>query len=112
MVCQASQPLPPSAPLQPWSWPEKPSSRLHINYASSIKNKTFLVVIDAYSKWMMYILTVLSATSETTDDKLRTLFATHGIPNSVVTDNATVVVSKEMKKFWQNNGIRHITASP
>jgi len=29
-----------------------------------------------------------------------------------VTDNATVFVSKEMKKFWQNNGIQYITALP
>ena len=39
-------------------------------------------------------------------------FATHGIPNSVVTDNATGFVSEEMRKFWKNNGIRHITSSP
>ena len=45
-------------------------------------------------------------------DKLRILFATHGIPTSVDTDNASIFVSAEMKKFWQNNGIRHITSSP
>ena len=45
-------------------------------------------------------------------DKLRILFATHGIPTSVVTDNASIFVSAEMKKFWQNNGSRHITSSP
>ena len=55
---------------------------------------------------------VTSANSESTIDKLRILFSTHGIPNSVVTDNATVFVSEEMKKFWKNNGIRHITSSP
>ena len=45
-------------------------------------------------------------------DKLRILFATHGNPTSVVTDNASIFISAEMKKFWQNNGIRHITSSP
>ena len=45
-------------------------------------------------------------------DKLRILFATHSIPTSVVTDNASIFVSAEMKKFWQNNGSRHITSSP
>ena len=71
----------------------------------------YLVIIDAYSKWIG-VFPVLLANSETTIDKLRTLFATHGIPNSVVTDNATVFVSEEMRKFWKNNGIRHITSSP
>ena len=32
-------------------------------------------------------------------DKLRILFATHGIPTSVITDNASVFVSAKMKKF-------------
>ena len=31
-VCQISRPLPPSAPLQPWSWPDKPWSRLCRTY--------------------------------------------------------------------------------
>ena len=71
----------------------------------------YLVIIDAYSKWIE-VFPVISANSETTIEKLRTLFATHGVPNAVVTDNATVFVSEEMKKFWKNNGIRHITSSP
>jgi len=55
---------------------------------------------------------VPSATSEVTMDKLQILFVNHGIPTSVVTDNASVFVSVEMKKFWQNNGIHHISLSP
>ena len=76
-----------------------------------MRSKMYLVIIDAYSQWTN-VFPVLSANSETTTDKLRTLFATHGIPNSVVTDNATGFVSEEMRKFWKNNGIRHITSSP
>ena len=49
-ACQASRPLPHPAPLQPWSWPGKPWSWLHLDYAGPMKNKMFLVVIDAYSK--------------------------------------------------------------
>ena len=37
-VCQESRPLPPSAPLQPWSWPGRPWSRLHMDYAGPMKN--------------------------------------------------------------------------
>ena len=97
-ACQASRPLPHPAPLQPWSWSGKPWSWLHLDYTGPMKNRMFLVVIDAYSKWVE-VLPVSSATSETTIEKLRTLFATHDIPNSVVTDNATVFVSEEMTKF-------------
>ena len=106
-ACQAIRPLPHPAPLQPWSWPGKPWSQLHLDYVGPMKNRMFLVVIMPAQNGLIDVLPVSSATSETTIEKVRTLFATHGIPNSVVTDNATVFVSEEMTKFWQNNGIRH-----
>ena len=109
--CQVSRSAPPSAPLQPWSWPDKPWSRLHLDYADPLENKMFLIVIDAYSKWLD-VFPVSSATSEVIMVKLRILFATHGIPTFVVTDNASIFVSAEMKKFWQNNSIHHITSTP
>ena len=68
-ICQVSRPLPSSVPLQPWSWPDKPWSRLHVDYAGPIKN---IVIIDAYSKWID-VFPVVSANSETTTEKLRTL---------------------------------------
>ena len=48
--CQQDWPMPPSAPLRPWSWPTRPWSRLHIDYAGPMAGKMFLVVIDAHSK--------------------------------------------------------------
>ena len=39
--CQTSRPAPPSAPLHPWSWPDKP---LHLDYTGPLENKMFLVV--------------------------------------------------------------------
>ena len=50
--CQAHQSTPAEAPLHPWEWPGFPWSRLHVNYAGPYKGEMFLVVIDAYSKWL------------------------------------------------------------
>ena len=48
----------------------------------------FLKVIDAYSKWIeLHPTSITSAT--TTIEKLRQVFATHGLPNMVVSNNAT-----------------------
>ena len=33
--CQAVQSAPAKAPLHPWQWPERPWSRIHIDYAGS-----------------------------------------------------------------------------
>ena len=57
----------------PWEWPGRPWSRVHVDYAGPFMGKIF---IDARSKWMD-IYCVNSATSSTsaTLEKLRTTFA-------------------------------------
>ena len=51
--CQQHQKQPAKAPLHPWQWPERPWSRLHIDYAGPcFGDKTFLIIIDAHSKWL------------------------------------------------------------
>jgi len=36
------------------------------------------------------------------------MFATHGLPRTVVSDNGSVLISSEFENFQQKNGIRHI----
>ena len=50
--CQKNQPGPPQTPLQPWSWPKQPWSRLHFNFAGPMFNHMYLVVVDAHTKWI------------------------------------------------------------
>ena len=92
--CQLNRHSPPDAPLHPWEWPEKPWSRLHIDNAGPISGKMFLVVVDAHSKYME-VQVVNSATSSSTIEKLRTIFATHGIPETIVSDNGTPCTSEK-----------------
>ena len=73
--------------------------------------KMFLLIIDAHSK-CMDIHYVNSATSSMTIENLRTTFASHGLPEIVVTDNGSNFMSSEFKSFLQKNGIRHITSAP
>ena len=71
----------------------------------------FLIVIDAYSKWME-VVPVKSATSQATIDKLRSIFVTHGLPEMLVSDNGTAFASAEFQEFTSRNAIRHIFVSP
>ena len=50
--CQKHQKAPPSAPLHPCEWPESPWSRIHVDYARPFHGEMFLVIVDAYSKWL------------------------------------------------------------
>ena len=109
--CQLSRPIPPAAPLHPWSIPQVPWSRLHMDYAGPLQNHMFLIIVDAFSKWLE-IVPVKKATSSVTIDKLRGICSTHGLPDTIVTDNAAVFTSSEMKEFFSCNGIKHITSAP
>ena len=40
-ACQTSRPLPPSAPLHPWTIPQNPWSRLHMDYAGPLQDHMF-----------------------------------------------------------------------
>ena len=60
--------------------------------------KMFLLIINAHSKWMD-IHCVNSATSSVTMDKMRSTFASHALPEIVVSDDKYNFVSSEFKSF-------------
>lgn len=109
--CDSQRGTPTKAPVHPWEWPARPWSRLHMDYAGPFCGKMFLVVVDAYSKWLEAVL-VNAATSRNTIRVLRGLFATHGIPDMLVSDNGTPFVSAEFEEFTRRNGIRHLRSAP
>ena len=110
-TCQLNQKSPAPAPLQPWDWPERPWSRVHADYAGSFLGRMFLILVDAHSKWIE-IHPVASASSQVTIEKMRTTFASLGLPDLLVTDNGTVFTSSEFQEFLSKNGIRHSRTSP
>ena len=72
----------------------------------------FLAVVDARSKWPeVYIMS--STTSSKTIEVLRTMFATHGLPTQIVSDDGSQLVSEEFETFLiKRNGIRYLTSPP
>ena len=109
--CQETRKLPVAVPMQSWEWPTQPWSRLHIDYAGPFQGKMFLVVVDAHSKWMEVSI-VTSAATAVTIQNLKRMFATHGLPRTVVSDNGSVFTSNEFQDFLVKNGIRHIKTAP
>ena len=71
----------------------------------------FLVVIDAHSKWIE-VSPMATATSSTTIQQLRQMFARFGLPDTVVSDNGPQFASSEFAEFCHANGIRHILVAP
>ena len=50
--CQSNRPMPTSTPIKPWKWPSRPWSRVHLDFAGPFLGHMFLIIIDAYSKWL------------------------------------------------------------
>ena len=48
--CQAVRNSPPVAPLHPWCWPTRPWQRIHIDFAGPLLGRSYLIVVDVYSK--------------------------------------------------------------
>ena len=109
--CQQAQPLPATEPMQPWSWPTRPWSRLHMDFAGPMDGRMFLVVVDANTKWLE-VIPMKTATALTTVQQLRTLFATFGVPESIVLDNGPQFTGTEFEEFCKKNGIRHVRIAP
>ena len=109
--CQLHQKNTAKAPIHPREWTNKPWVRVHLDYAGPYLNKMFLVVIDSYSKWLE-VIPVSGANSKETIQKLRMVFATHGVPEQCVTDNGSPFTSIDFEQFLPRNGIKQIRTSP
>ena len=92
-----------TALLDAWTRPSKPWSRIHVDHAGPLESTMFLIIVDAYSKWMEVHVTS-SSTSATTIELLRKSFASLGLPEVLVSDNATTFTSEEFAEYTKKNG--------
>ena len=107
--CQKSMQLPREpliqSPLPSYPW-EKVASDLF-----EFKKRTYILVVDYFSRYVE-IQQLSSTTSTTIVTVLKSLFARHGVPTTLVTDNGPQYVSQEMNQFSATYGFNHITSSP
>ncbi|MES9884563.1 MAG: RNase H-like domain-containing protein [Sedimenticola sp.] len=109
-VCQSVRKSAQPAPLMPWEYASRPWQRIHVDFAS-FKQQSFLVVTDSYSKWLE-VVPMKSTTSERTVEELRSMCASWGIPEVIVSDNGPQFISAEFREFTRRNGIRHKLIPP
>ncbi|XP_008189968.2 uncharacterized protein K02A2.6-like [Acyrthosiphon pisum] len=84
--CINARPNPPKSVLTPWKWPQRQWTRVHCDFLGPYKNKTFLIIVDATTKWLE-VFQVNSMTAQTVITKLSELIARFGIPRTITTDN-------------------------
>ena len=108
--CKLTAPNPPVSPAHPWMVPQNVWERIHVDHAQWEKWLLF-VAVDALSKWPEVFI-VNSTSASQTIDKLRTVFATHGLSVTLVSDNGPPFSSSVFKEFMDYNGIVHRRVPP
>ena len=112
LACQANSTGNRPDPLQMLPLPPAPWHTLHIDFCGPFPTGEYLlVVIDAYSRFPE--VDIIRSTSATAIiPKLDWIFATHGIPAVLRSDNGPSFTSHEIKKYVEENGIEHQRITP
>ncbi|KAK7106117.1 hypothetical protein V1264_017410 [Littorina saxatilis] len=97
-------------PLLPSSFPERPWERVGMDFLT-LHGKVYLSIVDYYSRWVETKL-LKSESSAETINQIKSVFAVHGIPDVVVSDNGPQFSSNEFTSFAASYGFTHVTSSP
>ena len=101
--CQAIKQSIPLTPMQPWTWPDRPWQRVHVDFAGPLCGKMFFLLMDTRSKWPE-VHEMTSTTAQKTIEILRHIFAPYGLPKQLVSDNGPQFVANEFKELMSNMG--------
>ena len=108
--CRSVSAMPTTAPRHPWQSPNSPWDRIHVDFGEW-NRKHFLVVVDAYSKWPE-VRYMSSTTAQHTIEVLQDIFATHGFPRLLVSDNGPQFIADNFTTYLCSNQIAHHKSAP
>ena len=90
-----------------WTYPEQPRSQVHVDFAAPINGLSFLVVVDAHSKWPEIFL-MKNTDTHSIIIVLRWLFSQYGQPVTLVSDNGTQFTLGLFSHFFRSSCITHL----
>ena len=96
--------------LMPTCFPERPWAKVGADLFQW-QNSQYLLVIDYFSGFIE-IAKLSSTTAAVIVDHFKSIFARHGIPSEVVTDNGPQFIAECFQKFAKDWGFTHMTTSP
>ncbi|BHF74209.1 hypothetical protein SprV_0401729300 [Sparganum proliferum] len=105
--CQQAAKMPPRQPPVPWQPPERPWSRVYMDFDGPLNGVSYLILVEAYSKWPD-IAPLNPATASATIAFLRRIFIQHGLPEVLVSENDTQFTSSTFEDFCRQYNIQHL----
>lgn len=108
--CIEVQAAPPRTAIELWKPPSIPWTRLHLDFAGPFEEQTFLIIVDAATKWLE-IRRVPSPSTSAVIKELRKLIVTFGIPETIVSDSIHIGRNQTLvqKKMESHTSIQHPT---
>lgn len=110
-VCQKYQKNPPPEPLLQHEVPTRPWHTVGTDLFH-LEGKTYLIIADYYSKFPFIRRMPQPCTSQAVVNATKELFAEHGIPAKVISDNGGHFSSTNYEEFATSWSFKHITSSP
>ena len=98
-------------PLIPSVTPERPWQIVGTDLFH-LKGSTYILVVDYFSRYVEVALLMSSQSSQGVIKALKSIFARHGVPEVVRSDNGPQYSSGEFQKFAKDWGFQSITSSP
>ena len=99
-----------SEPMIETKLPERPWQKVATDLFY-LKGKPFVLVVDYFSRYFE-IAPLRNETSEDVVEHMKSIFARHGIPETVISDNGPQYSASSFSKFSEEWGFTHLTSSP
>ena len=109
-ICQEDQPAQAAEQMMSHPIPTKPWQSVSSD-CFELDNVHYVVVADSYSGYIDFA-ELENMSGKALVNVLKPIFATHGTPAMLITDNGTNYVSKEFKEFAREWEFDHILSSP
>ncbi|XP_065190863.1 uncharacterized protein LOC135821795 [Sycon ciliatum] len=100
----------PAEPLIPTTLPDLPWQRLAADLFH-FGSGDFLLLVDYYSRYIE-VVQLTSTSSKAVITHLQSIFARHGIPETLMSDNCPQFASEEFRRFAEEFSFLHVTSSP
>ena len=97
-------------PMIPTKLPDYPWQKIGTDLLH-LKGVTYILVVDYFSRYPE-IQRLTNTTSHNIIQALKTTFARHGVPETVVSDSGPQYASQEFSSFAKKYDFAHITSSP
>ena len=102
--------MPPKEPLLTSPLPSRPWQKVAADLFE-LNKAQYLIVVDYFSRYPE-VVKLNSTTSISIINILKSIFARHGIPSKLITDNGPQFSSHTFKEFSSTYSFQHVTSSP